>query len=442
MNFQNIIDMPIQILLFDLAKGSKVNKFIKKYRTLINKNRKVVVEYQIHKLKKQVNHFYQNSEQFKKKLDSANINPKSITRIEDLKNIPILTRVELKNNLDTFISKNINRNKHFSSSSGTTGIPVKYGTDNDGFSAGKAAMYMLNQMAGWKSSYSQMHVWGNPTSIVKWNRKVSKIKSFIFNNINIDSTLTNSEEGLSQVVQQIKRFKPESIDGYTSAILNIALYIKKNNIVIPKPKIVITTAENLFSQHKQIIEEILGPVADLYGCGEINGIAIKPPKHSRYFIFNPHVIVETIETTSYGLKEILVTDLDNKLLPMIRYKVGDLIDNINSSKKDDVYPFDYFTQIQGRTVDLINLPNGKILSPINLFGGTLFRTIGGIEKHKVIWNKKKLIFQFVVDKNYSHNKANCEISEYLKGYNVDFKIEIVDNILPDKNGKYKYFEKV
>jgi phenylacetate-CoA ligase len=434
--------MPFKILLFDLAKGSKVNQYLNKYETLLNKNRDDIIKYQTYRLKKQINHFYKNSEYFRNKMDFANINPNSIKQINDLKRIPVFTREELKNNIDSLVCQNIERNKHFSSSSGTTGIPVKYGTDNDGYSAGIAAGYLLNKMAGWQFSYRQLHIWGNPTSVKRWNKKTSKLKSLVFSKRNIDSTLTNTDEGLFQVIQQIKKFRPESIDGYTTAILNIALYIKKYNIDIPKPKIVITTAENLWTQHKQIIEEVLGPVADFYGCGEINGIAIKPPYHSRYIVFNPHVIVETIDIFLSGLKEILVTDLDNKLLPMIRYRVGDFIDEVISPGESDNPAFDSFSMINGRSVDLVNLPNGKTISPINLFGGTLFRKIGGIEKHKVIWDGEKFIFQFVTNQLYSHKTTTLEISKYLQEYMVDFEIEVVNNILPDKNGKFKYFEKV
>ncbi len=434
--------MPFKFLLFDLAKGVSVNKYINKYRALTKKSRDEIISYQQDKLQQQIHHFYKYSKYFKYKLDIANIDPHKIKTLEDLKKIPVLTRTDLKNNFESLACVKVNGKKHISTSSGTTGIPVKYGADNAGYSAGVAAGFILYSMAGWKFSYRQMHIWGNPTSVVRWNKKISKLKSFVFNRRNIDSTLTNSNEGLNYVVSQIKKIKPDCIDGYTTAILNIALFIKKNNIDIPKPKIVIVTAENLLSQHKLIIEEVLGPVADLYGCGEINGVAIKPPDMSRYIIFNPHVIVETLEASSDGLREILVTDLDNTFLPMIRYKVGDLIDEIKPPQSDDIYSFDNFTRIEGRTVDLITLPNGKTLSPINLLAGTLFRKIGGIVKHKVLWDGKKLYFQFVIDDSFDHKKAYFEISDHLKDYGVEFEMVKVDDLFPDKNGKYKYFEKI
>ena len=433
--------MPYQLKLFDLFKKSRINSYYNFFKPFTLQNREFIINYQNQKLKEQINHFYNESPYFKRILDREGVTPNQIKTREDLKSISPLTREDLKNSLDEMTCKKHKRNAHYSTSSGTTGLPVKYAKDVNGYSAGVAAGYILWEMAGWKLSYRQLHIWGNPTSVGKWNKPWSKMKSFIYNKKNIDSTLTNTPAGLAQVVKIIKKFKPQSIDGYTSALLNIATYIIQNNIKIIKAKIVITTAENLLPAQKEIIETALGPVADLYGCGEINGIAIKSPLDNKFIIFNPHVIVETETIENSELKEILITDLDNKLIPMIRYKVGDLIDEVKPPEKDDSYPFEYFTKVNGRQVDLIYLENGKIISPINLLAGTLFRSIGGILKHKVIWENNILFFNFVIDRGFNHKIAQQKIFEYLKNYDVNFKIVIVDKILPDSTGKFKYFEK-
>ena len=52
--------------------------------------------------------------------------------------------------------------------------------------------------------------------------------------------------------------------------------MKKHNFKIPSVKMVYTTAENLEDHHKMLIEEMIAPVSDIYGCGEINGVACNP----------------------------------------------------------------------------------------------------------------------------------------------------------------------
>ena len=90
---------------------------------------------------------------------------------------------------------------------------------------------------------------------------------------------------------------------------------------------VFTTGEDLLENMKKIIERNIGPVSDLYGCGEVNGIAIQPVKDDKYYILESHVLVET-ESDSNEFNEIIVTDLDNYYMPLIRYKIGDIIDRV------------------------------------------------------------------------------------------------------------------
>jgi phenylacetate-CoA ligase len=433
----------LRLLLFDISKKTQTRKYYRFFKKTLLWNKEQHITYRNKRIQAQIQHFYKNSPFFKKKLDASGIDPFKIRSIDDLKVIPPLTREELMLHFDEILCQNKLKNAHYSTSSGTTGLPVKYAKDSDGFSAGVAVGYILWELAGWRFSHRQLHIWGNPSSVGKWNNPLSKIKSKIFNKKNIPSNLANTTEGLKEITQTIKHFKPQSIDGYTSSLLNLSDYILKNEIKIPKPKLVSSTAENLLPVQKDIIEKALGPVADLYGCGEINGIAIKPPGESRFFVFNPHIIVETEKVANGNLKEILVTDLDNQLLPFIRYKIGDLIDDVKTSNPGDpMYPLDYFTEIHGRQADLIYLPNGKVITPINLLAGTLFRNIGGIVKHKVIWEKNQLRFIFVTNEYYNAELAFSKITEYLKDYEVPFNINIVDDIKPGASGKYKYFEKL
>ena len=237
--------MKIQLLLFDLAKRTKSGKYFCFFKKTLKWNRLEIELYQTQKLIEQVNHFYSNSNFFREKLNKNRVDVSSIKQLSDLKRIPPLTRAELQNCFDQMVCENSKSKARYSNSSGTTGLPVKYGKDLDGFSSGLAAGYLLWEMAGWKFSYRQLHIWGNPTSVKKWESPMSKFKSWVFRKQNIDSTLTNTPEGLMKVVKTILRFKPHSIDGYTSSIVNLAQFVKDKSINLPKVKIVISTAENL-----------------------------------------------------------------------------------------------------------------------------------------------------------------------------------------------------
>ena len=218
------------------------------------------------------------------------------------------------------------------------------------------------------------------------------------------------------------------------------MYCKQHRIEAPRAWHIFTTAENLLPAHKQVIEEVLGPVSDGYGCGEINGIAGCPVGQNRYYIFEPHVVVETADGATSDPLDILVTDLDNRVMPLIRYQVGDMIDGIQEARDDLPVGFRFFGRVTGRSTDVVRLENGKIIQPLNLLGGTLFRRIGGILRHKVTWNGRCLTFIFETADHFDLQEAHRLISTELQEYGAPYRIEVVRRLLPGTSGKFRYFE--
>lgn len=430
----------IKLLLFDLAKGTVVRKFFKFYRGTLKWTTREIKQYQFKKLKELVKVAYENVPYYQRIFEENNLNPDSIKSLDDMKLIPPLQRNDIANNLENLLNENLKPKKIFkSSSSGTTGIPIIYYHDAEAESAGIAAGYFAYTLSGWKIGSKSVHIWGNVASIENWNSFGSKLKRVIFRQKNIPSTDFNFTDNYEDLVKRILSYRPVSIDGYTSAIYQLAQYLEKNNQKIDS-KFVFTTAENLLSYQQEKIEKYIGPVSDLYGCGEITGIAIKPINKDKYYVIDPHVIVEADEKKSNNGNEIIVTDLDNQYLPLIRYKIGDLIDNIFEGSDEDEIKFSYFRKIYGRVNDVIELPNGRKILPINLVGGTLFRMIGGIVKHKVLWDGRTLTFLFETDNSFNYDNAKEIIAKELEKYNINIKVEIVDKISPSESGKFTYFE--
>ncbi len=89
--------------------------------------------------------------------------------------------------------------------------------------------------------------------------------------------------------------------------------------------------------------------------------------------------LETVEDCETG--EIVITDLDNYVMPLIRYRIGDV-----SSLKNDTCScgrsLPLLKKVEGRTLDIVKTPNG------NRLGGTfwtlLFRSQPGIKTFRVI----------------------------------------------------------
>jgi phenylacetate-CoA ligase len=426
----------------DLIKGTRINSFYKEYSAYTGMDHNRIEQIREFKLDKLIRHLWNHVPYYHYILNGAGYNPGMPFTLRDLKSLPILTRNHIQEDRSKLLWKEYSGKKFKGSSSGTTGIPINYFQDLNGMSSGVAAAHILMGFSGWRPGMRSVHIWGNIESVKQWNKLSSRIKQKINSRKNISSSLFNNPHELADVVTDIQHYKPEVVDGYTNSIYELALFLKRNNMRLPSVKIVFTTAENLEEHYIETIQEAIAPVSDLYGCGEINGVACRPVNDDKYYIFDPHVVVETAENEEGDMKEILVTDLNNYLMPLVRYRIGDLIDNVYPAVGGAKLPFSYFKKVYGRTADHIKLPDGKKIFPVNIFGGTLYRKYSAVKRHKTTWNGDKLVFWFEINGEINLDALKNDIESSMKDYDLSYEIHTTDKLPPSKNGKFRYFERI
>ncbi len=423
----------------DWVSGSRKYAWYREFGAWASRSPEQIRAMQQEKLMKLLQHAYRHIPWYRRAFEQAGILPERIRSLEDLPLLPALVRDDIRDHIQDLVLPDFKGKVFKSSSSGTTGIPIAYYHDTDALSAGVAAIHQLMRMCGFRIGARNVHVWGNMASIAHWRRPSSQLKQKLYRKMNIAAPLLNDPANVPGIVEQIRRFAPQVIDGYPSGIEVIAQYLQAEDIRIPSLQLVVTTGENLDHSRQQLMEQVMAPVADLYGSSEINGVAVRPPNMQRYYIFEPHVVVETVPVAGQNMQEILVTDLDNFYMPMIRYKVGDMIDAIHPGEAGNPFPFSYFTEVYGRSSDHVVLPGGVKLFPVNIFGGTLYRKYPQITRHQVVWNGEYL--RFIFEANEAPDKAALEadIRASLQEYRVAHRVEYTKRLLPGKNGKYQYF---
>ena len=428
-----------RFFLLDAFSGSVIWPRYKNLTDSFHWSRDRLIDYQNRKLKILLNHAYNNVPYYSRLFRQTGLHPADIKDLNDLKLIPVLTRDQLTEHNDLLKDKNNDyRIIIRGSSSGTTGAPIRYVHDSYSESAGIAAGYALYSLSGWRMGSRRLHVWGNPASVARWKTWRSKSKRLLLNQRNYPSYLLNFPENYPELLKVINEFKPEFIDGYAGPIGSFAFWLKEKNIRISGVKTVFTTAENLSPIHRAAISEVIGPVSDLYGSGEINGIAIQPVCSDRYYILGSHVIVE--QQDFHDSSELIVTDLDSRLMPFIRYKIGDVTDRLSKPDSSEYLPFDWFRKIDGRIADYIELPDGNVIHPINALGGTFLRKFQEIRKHRVIWDGAVLNFVLELSGSCDMGAVHNAIHENLSQYDVKFIITVKERLEPSAGGKFKYVE--
>lgn len=221
----------ILLKTLDKAKGLKVYPWYRFFQNTLSWQRDQVEVYQAERLQKLIEYALNTVPYYRAEWNRLGIRPHDIKTPSDLKKCSILDRDTLRNKQEELISSYFPlKNMHKGSSSGTTGIPINYYTDTDGLSAGMAAGYALWNMSGWNPGQSNVHIWGNQTSIKRWNTIPSKLKNLLFHQKNIASTLLNDPEQIPELAERIVRFNPRSIDGYSSSIYDFARYCQEEKI--------------------------------------------------------------------------------------------------------------------------------------------------------------------------------------------------------------------
>jgi phenylacetate-CoA ligase len=432
----------IGLKLSDRLKNTSVRRYYYLYKQTLYWSAERIKEYQLKQLRRILDHAYYNIPYYRKLFNDNGISPQSINDFEDFKKVPHLLRENIKNNLKELTPLYADlKSVYRGSSSGSTGKPISYYIDNNSLSAGKAAMYLGWSLAGWELGDKGLHVWGNPRIVnEQWNKASSKIKDRVMNHYKYPAFRLTEYSQFIEMLTMIKRKQFRFVDGYMTAIYLLSNYIKEKNITLNKFDYVLTTAETLQDYQRSIIEQTLGPVYDGYGCSEIEGIANQCKICNNYHVMDPHVIVEYGDSVvgDDGSKEIVVTELDNYIMPFIRYKIGDLA--IEADNNCEIN-YSAIKKITGRSSDIIKLPDGGSLVVSSFFGGALMRKIGdNIKQYQIVKTQHdKIIVRISVNESFK-NEDKKHIHQYIDEYlrdKIHYEVIIVDRIdLPD-TGKFK-----
>ena len=266
-------------LINDKISDLSVGSYLRTYEILVKSGRDQIEAYQIEKVKKLLVFAYEKIPFYKSRMNSAAFDPYTFKYLDDIEKLPSLTREDIQENQSALLgSKDTSQFKR-GSSSGSTGQPLIYYHDRHSLSAGVAAQYWGWGFSGWKFGMKGLHIWGNPRVVnVEWKRLSSRLKAKLYRHHKFPAYELTENSNYRKLANILNKEKYDFIDGYTNAIYLFAKYVKDNKLSVPRLAYIFTTGENLHDFQRAVIEEVLGPVYDGYGCGEIKGIAYQDSK--------------------------------------------------------------------------------------------------------------------------------------------------------------------
>ncbi|MDF1559932.1 MAG: hypothetical protein P1P83_06970 [Bacteroidales bacterium] len=434
----------LSILISDILKGQNTLHYLRHFESFRDAPREKIEAYQLERLKELLAHCEQNVPFYRKRFRECGFSAGDFSSVEQMKQIPPLTRQDLQESWQDIIADNYRGKKLYTGSSGgSTGQPVSYRKDRDATSAGQAAHLLGWSLSGWKMSMKGLHIWGNPATVnEEWGRLSSKLKARIFRHHKFPAYRLHDSDRLNELYQIIKKERYDYLDGYTNAIFHFAEYLKAGGLTFDhKIRYVLTTAENLHDFQRKTIEETIAPVYDTYGCSEINSIAYECARCRRYHIIDPHVCVEFGEPLdSLGTSPLMITDLDNFAFPLVRYMNGDLGIPGVADRGECGLNFSVMAAVSGRETDLIKLKDGGVLSVPSFFGSMLLRKVNGLIQYQVEKVSEDMLnINLVTGERFTPDDLKIiesALDEYIRG-RIGYEIRFVDAIDVSGSGKFK-----
>lgn len=372
---------------------------------------------------------------------SKNIPHYTNYKTKQFHDFPIITKDIIEELKDSLVLKNIEKVTS-KSTSGTTSQPIKIYKDSLSMSWEQAVTYRSYSWAEILPGDKQARFWSSARGTK--NTLKQKIKDFLLNRKTYSSYNFNDENFYTFLIDLNKQ-QPAYFYGFTSFIYEFACFIESNNIALDLKslKAIITTAEPINFEQRSIIEKVFKvKVFQEYGCGEVGTIAHEA-KDGNLYINAENLFLEIIKDNgtidTEGTGELLVTEFYNKVQPIIRYKIGDVV-TLTRANDDNPIILPIISEINGRIRDMITVDDRKY-SPA--FFEHMMRTVQAnkhyFKQFQVIQNGKQLEIKLVKNVSYVNN-IELKIKEILnKEFKNYFNIEMtfVDKIDREVSGKYR-----
>jgi phenylacetate-CoA ligase len=135
-----------------------------------------------------------------------------------------------------------------------------------------------------------------------------------------------SEEELARMATEISDWSPLFLDVDPVHGAWFALYCERQGIRFPSLEFVVCSYEFVSMVHRRILERVFDlPVFNLYGSTE-TGHLLMEGGHGEMKPSHENAVLEVIEADGRGVGELAVTTLTNDYMPLLRYRIGDLVE--------------------------------------------------------------------------------------------------------------------
>lgn len=291
--------------------------------------------------------------------------PEDISTPMDFARLPILTKAIVQTRLKELIAEcRDSKDGLPNASGGSTGKPVHFYQDQAYWEFAQACEWFVEGWWGIRPGDRTASVWGcdRDLSQQSWREQLYGI----IVQTRMCNAFALSEAQLDKFARMLMSWQPRFITGYASALGMFARFLLDRPKIRIRPVAIKSSAETLTRADREAVEKALAaPLYDFYGSREVNNLAAECPWHKGLHVNTMGRYVEIVADAGQPLPpgvpgQIVVTDLTNWFMPLLRYQMNDV-----SEWMAELCPcgrqFPRLARIFGRSSDFITAADGRAI---------------------------------------------------------------------------------
>jgi phenylacetate-CoA ligase len=366
---------------------------------------------------------------YRKLFRDAGIHADGQVSNEHFLRLPPLTKRIIRLERESLISEDLSGNGLVgSSTSGSTGEALRFYIDLRSIPYRKASLWRGDLWTGWRIGDRSLRLWGSPIDEKKAAQLRGKLHGWVTGE-RLLSSFDLSAARLDRYIEFMLAFKPVLLIGYPGPLEQLALHCREREARFPSLKAIVSSAETLWPHQREIIEESFAVrVFNRYGSREVGHIAGECETHEGLHVSVDRLLVEVVDDEGRPcppgeVGEILITDLDNFGMPLIRYEIGDRGAFAEQRPCRCGRGLPRLDAVEGRTLDIVRTTDGRRIG--GTFWTLLLRKRPGLRQFQVIQNALDgVVINFVRDADFDHSLLDYftqRIQEYCgRNFNVQF----------------------
>ncbi len=386
---------------------------------------------QLQKLQRLLQHAYVHVPYYRDAMRAAGVDPLDMTSLDDIRRLPLLSKDDVRRSLyfGLFADNHRKRQMLKISTSGSTGEPFTTYTDRYQLEVRFATTLRGLEWTGWRFGDRQARLWHQTLGMTKLQALRERIDALFMRRLFIPAFEIGAES-IEPFIERIREHRPVLVDGYAESLNFLATYVRDGGRPGFSPRAIMSSAQALPDNVRRIIEDgFATKVYDKYGAREFSGIAYQCGHSSDHHVMDESYIVELLVDDRPArpgeIGEVVITDLSNFSVPLIRYRIGDLAVAVDESQRCGCgRQLSRLGRIEGRTQAIVHCANGTWLP------GTFFMHFFKDYEHAVRFfqirqdRRGEFVLKIVKNRRFTQSEFDAMMRELRRYVGTDTRIDI------------------